>query len=184
MASWFYWNYISERLLTRFLSFLSFLSWGRCPDPWLNKVNMCVLVTCKAYSFSDKHVTVGWKKKERDRKGREKLFLPTVGIFPLCCTKSYCVWREGKMRNTWAVKGFFHGNLLLCMHFSSTLFIRKNAACLSIVPSILILCDKGADIKSDQEQCRQPCFLSIYLLGGVCTHTHTHTSFFTDRSYH
>lgn len=124
----FYSNYISRLLLASFPTSFYTLYTLRTRSVWCSteemhfivKVNMCAV---DVWGLLPPWQACHGRMKKIARKGRgEKLFLTTLGIFSLCCTKSYCVAREGKMRNTWAVKGFFHGNLRLCMHFFSYSF--------------------------------------------------------------
>lgn len=124
-------NCILDLRLTRFLSF--FKIWDVTQAPcWAAQIyafycqSKHVLVTCKAQLLSDGHMAAGWK--ETGRKGRKQW-----EYFPSSKQRS-TVWWEGKKRNTWVVRGFFHDNLLLCMYISVTVFMQENAACFSIVP--------------------------------------------------
>ncbi len=154
---------------------------------------MCVLVTCKAYSFSDKHVTSGWKeeeKKKKDRKGREKLFLPTVGIFPLGCTKNYCVARgqdekymSGERIFPWQPAPV-RALLIYAFHTEKCCVLFYCALCSHCAKKELIS-------RVTRNSAGSPAFCQFiyweeYTHAHTNTHTHihTHTGFFTGRSYH
>lgn len=87
------------------------------------------------------------RMKKIDRKGRgENYFLQHWEYFPLLYKELLC--GERGQDEKWAVKGFFHGNLRLCMHFFSYAF-HTEKRCMFFYCT-RILCDKVAENKSDQ----------------------------------
>lgn len=94
-------------------------------------VSGCLVMTCQTHSFSDKTGKEG-----------KNYFFQQWEYFP-CAVQRATVWWEGKMRNTWAVKAFFHGNPLLRVHVSAQLLHTDRAVWFHVVPSVLIPSDRG-----------------------------------------
>lgn len=100
----------------------------------------CLLVTCEAYSFSDKYFTAGWEKggEKQEMRGENYFFL-AAWLFSFCSTKSYCVARGQDEKCVSAERISFQRKpapvhvLLKVMSLT-----QRNTACFPIVATVIV----------------------------------------------